>query len=145
MANDPFPLGSVSSGTHSVPDLITAFSRLLEPDSDLSFRVWEFRQNCLSAEEAAQLLDDMFDALDEMAPPYCYFGAHPDDAADFGFWPNWESIDADIRSGELLKVTTLGEIPANYNGLALLTSNGDNDATLYNVEGGAATEVWSTV
>jgi len=140
-----FPLGSVSSGTHSVPDLITAFSRLLEPDSDLSFRVWEFRQNCLSAEEAAQLLDDMFDALDEMAPPYCYFGAHPDDGADFGFWPNWESIDADIRFGELLKITTLGEIPAHYNGSALLTSNGDNDATLYSVEGGVATEVWSTV
>jgi len=141
MANDPFPLGSVSSGTHSVPDLITAFSRSLDPNSDLSFRVWEFRQNCLSDEEATQLLDDMFDGLSEMAPPYCYFGASPDDGADFGFWPEYDLIREAIDGGDLLQVTDIREIPNDYDGQALRVRDGY--MTLFAVIDGAATEIWT--
>jgi len=142
-----FPLGSVSSGTLKQPDLIAAFAAALddlEPGSALAAEAQEYNLDS-DPEEGEWLLEELFEKLDDIAPQYCYFGAHPDDGADFGFWVNWESIDADISSGELLKITTLGEIPANYNGSALLTSNGDTDATLYSVENGVASEVWSTV
>jgi len=31
-------------------------------------------------------LDQIFSALDSLSPAGCYFGAHPGDGANFGFW-----------------------------------------------------------
>lgn len=38
-------------------------------------------------EEADWLLDDLYRALNEVAPNGYYFGGHPGDPADFGYWP----------------------------------------------------------
>ena len=37
-------------------------------------------------EEAEELLEELFEYLNESAPDGCYFGAHPDDGACFGYW-----------------------------------------------------------
>jgi hypothetical protein len=39
------------------------------------------------SEDAAEDLDWLQDQLNEYAPDGHWFGAHPGDAADFGFWP----------------------------------------------------------
>lgn len=96
--------GSVSEGTHREADLIPKYLAVLETyaperveylrgvypksmnywlgDSILSFRL-----------ENEWLLESLYDELDKLAPEGHYFGAHPGDGADFGFWPSEESGD----------------------------------------------------
>jgi len=38
-------------------------------------------------DDAFWFVDALFDALNNAAPDFCYFSAHPGDGALFGFWP----------------------------------------------------------
>lgn len=38
------------------------------------------------SESAASLLESLIDTLDEHAPEECYFGTHPANGSDFGWW-----------------------------------------------------------
>lgn len=96
--------GTVVHGTLRAGDLIPAFFEELErrdPDArDALLDDWErmFDPNedgyALRAytddargEDFGYMLEDLFDALGEIAPEGFYFGAHPGDGSDFGFWP----------------------------------------------------------
>jgi len=85
--------GSVSTGTHRREDLAEAFSLALAglvyegvlgttiTDRALAefVPVWE---------ELNEYLEALETRLDELAAPFgYYFGSHPGDGADFGFWP----------------------------------------------------------
>lgn len=41
-------------------------------------------------EAVGEMWAEVSTALDEMAPPGCYFGSHPGDGADIGFWESEE-------------------------------------------------------
>jgi len=45
-----------------------------------------------SSEEAQYLLENLFDALEECAPDGYYFGSHPGDGSDYGFWEIEETL-----------------------------------------------------
>lgn len=88
---------SVSTGTLRRADLIPAFIDVLaEVDKDKA-RKYNDEYGTIDFDsdkgmsEADELLMELFDALEAIAPEwfgsgYIYFGAHPGDGADFGFW-----------------------------------------------------------
>lgn len=101
-------LGSLSTGTLRPCDLIPTFLRAiahLDPDAyaaildtlEKAGTPIHFLTSIVSSgldvhpwwdsDEAGYLLEDLFDALDALAPEGCYFGSHIGDGSDFGFWP----------------------------------------------------------
>lgn len=89
------------------------------------------------------ILEALFDALNEYAP-YCgYFGAHPGDGADYGFWlcEDWQQS---ARDDGALEVSDTSEVPADYTG-EVIHINDHGNVTLYSAYMGELTEVWSIV
>lgn len=95
--------GSISSGTMRAEDLIPAFSdALIELDDDYTYgtliaksKAWITVANMPAmnddpgeafADAGQEILTELFDALNEAAPDYGYFGAFEGDGADYGFW-----------------------------------------------------------
>jgi hypothetical protein len=40
--------------------------------------------------DAQEIIVSLFDALDQLSPENQYFGSHPGDGADFGYWESYE-------------------------------------------------------
>lgn len=94
-------LGTISHGTMRPQDLIPAFLDALE---EVHPEAYEQMMACAfgpipayvqdegddsewwNSDDAAWLLEELFDALNEAAPDGYYFGAHPGDGSDYGFW-----------------------------------------------------------
>jgi hypothetical protein len=104
-------------------DLLPTFADALEErakdsDDDFDDLIDEVREldltvngYDLSCDEQADLLERLTDALSAVAPNYVYFGAHPGDGSDFGFWVDHDQIEADLADGTLLKLESGGPLP----------------------------------
>ena len=46
-----------------------------------------FSDPTITTEQAAEFTDEMFSRMETYAPEGFYFGMHPDDGADLGYWP----------------------------------------------------------
>src|SRR5690606_23432490 len=111
-------LGTVIHGTLRTEHLILAFLEELEAiDRDRADSFWEripaeafedLEDDWWDSEEAEGSLEELFDVLNEFAPPCCYFGADEGDGSDFGVWIDRFSREEAIENGEVLKVD---EIP----------------------------------
>ena len=89
---------SVSHATLRPQDLIESFTQVLKADGPQKHKqiiqdanVWlevftQAPNDDNLNEEGSYLLEDLFAALDSIAPSGYYFGAHPGDGSDFGFW-----------------------------------------------------------
>lgn len=106
-----FTTGTVSHGTMREQDLIPAFATKLrniawrspidgqiDPEANRLYNAAKDYERQFGAgnrpvwpapdEAASDLLEQLFDALDRYAPDGWYFGAHPGDGSDYGFWPD---------------------------------------------------------
>lgn len=85
-------------------------------------------------------LEMLFDELNNFAPPYFYFGAHPGDGSDYGFWlsESWE------EEFDGLRVSDTSEVPSDYVGEVMHVSDHGN-LTLYAADSGILSEVWGIV
>jgi len=109
MTRKHYPMGSISSGTMRKEDLIPAFVDELEYQAGkddkyhiaLCERINEAMENdgYFDGEDSYFDLEELFDALDEYSAPYFYFGAHPGDGSDYGWWLAIDDIDATMVDG----------------------------------------------
>lgn len=147
-------IGSVSSGTMRPSDLLDRFADELEGlillNGDHFSRPENFSErdrlnnlvgechDALSAEStdddhARDLVDKLFDALEMFAPAYCYFGAHPDDGADYGFWPDMDAINDLPSVDDPAGVDEMGEDCKSV--------NDHGNLTVYDADGNALLEL----
>lgn len=140
-------IGSVSHATLRPEDLLPAFADTLETLARDFKRARQYRKLIKEArsvdpesDDAPEVLSELEDALQEFAPPYFYFGAHPGDGSDFGFWlPEnpFEDFDG-------LRVSDTSAVPRGYSG-EVLHINDHGNATLYACTRGRCHEVWAIV
>lgn len=96
----PAPIiGTISHGTLRVQDLLRAFAdeldRLEVMSGDIAkareyARMLDMHHNDVAPQvylDADDCLQTLSSKLEELAPEDCYFGTHPGDGSDFGFWP----------------------------------------------------------
>ena len=128
----------LSSATMRSEDLIPTFIDFLETVADqceitdeveeLKVEVdkLEFEENPSygtyytdeSQEDASWILNEsIWDMLNQIAPDFTYFGAHPGDGACYGFWTDDESLKEAvlIRLGDLTEDSDLDEIQNTVN------------------------------
>lgn len=143
-------IGSVSHGTMRPEDLVPTFLDTLKELSPRRYfqlkkdnpEVWEWLDDTSKANEEIDyfLNEVLFDALNLFAPPYFYFGAHPGDGSDYGFWLSENAIE----EFEGLKVNDLSEIPKGYIGEVLLINDHGN-TSLYWQGKRKLKDIWSVV
>ena len=103
-----FQLGSISTGTLRTEDLLFDFALALREFEDkwnseheaLYDQAKQHMAQAPSESELNQTVSNLQDALQEYCPPFVYFGALEGDGADFGFWPDIETIQEIVNIAE---------------------------------------------
>lgn len=120
--------------------------------ADIESRMYsgdEFNPDYWDSEDAYYDLNEtLFDELQVFAPPLAYFGSHPGDGADYGFWL---TDDLDCFGGLAVndrdrdcEYHDLSDIPADYVG-EVLHVNDHGNVTLYVQQDGELHELWALV
>ena len=159
-------IGSVSHGTMRSVDLLSTFADVLEDyikanaddvldalqtvlDDARALQAVlgdgdDFDEDAANPDTLDAMVEELFDALDGIAPPYCTFGAHEGDGADYGFWPCLESLEEAAYEGDdVIKVEDMSQVPASWRGYVMQVSDHGNVTLLEPVV--THREVWSVV
>jgi hypothetical protein len=154
--------GPISSCTMRPEDLIPNFAwelDILRNGTNKAHRALATRARNLKIapdgyykdeEAAGYVLDELFEALDDYAPVYAYFGASPYDGADYGFYLS-EDFEQEFEGYEISDPSELDDLPAMSGNVYMdaLYVNDHGNMTLYAAytRGRKTTwrEVWSLV
>jgi hypothetical protein len=142
-------IGSVSYGTMRPEDVIPRLCATAREygirNRELSEIERNMRRKPMYFDDCAADWDFLVDLLNCHLAPYMFFGAHPGDGSDFGFWPDVDGALQAADDGDMLKVFDTADVPNNYRGFVLEVNDHDN-VTLWNVKrGGVWEEVWGCV
>jgi hypothetical protein len=149
-------IGSVSTGTLRTEDLLEAFAAELDRlrnTSQVHYRLVFDSQNRYylddgrdeREEEAAELVNELIDALQEYAPPFVYFGTLEGDGADFGFWVDRDAIEEALREAKYDDDDDDGYTYLEDYGLWLHVNDHGNVTLLTNVDGAPREVIWAVV
>ncbi len=149
-----YPMGSVSTCTMRPEDLIPSFvyeieTHLRRGDAikghyalirGINARMR--KGDYYDSEDSLYDLESLFDAMGEYSAPYFYFGAHPGDGSDYGYWL-CEDFQEDFDG---LTVSDTSEVPTTYRG-EVLHINERGNVTLYvkTNSHGDMREIWGVV
>ena len=158
-----FQLGSISHGTLRTEDLLPAFTYTMgelthSPISNTSkypneamAKLWDEAIHLIGTDQwwtldpedsgVDALLNDLTDALNELCPPFVYFGTLEGDGADFGFWPDMPRITEEMRNYPENYDTTSGEVTLTDDNVIVQVSDHGN-VTVMDMERNV---IWSVV
>ena len=162
---EKYIIGSISSYTMKEEDLIPIFlDTLREFDEDRADEIQEDVDKLnliessdfgdyydheddidgMSSQELASYIinEDLFEALSEHCPPFFYFGSHPGDGADYGFWFDEDAMQDAIYEGEVKSFDDESpDFPVEDCDYVVVVNDHGN-MTLYTFQG---EEIWSIV
>ena len=145
-------IGSVSHGTLRSQDLLSVFLVTLRElgdtktvdriNAEIPPKAFKDKNDeWWSTGEAEEIINGLFDALDNFAPPFFYFGTHEGDGSDFGFWFSPDAFEQACLAGEVFKVN--GEWPASLPACEYVAKISDHgNVTLYDKK---RNEIWAIV
>lgn len=92
--SDRYVNQSVSHATMRTEDLVPVFIDFLDmtrgktgvPEVKIAMLKEEWERVAGTEEEDYFLNEDLGEYMNKIAPEGCYFGSHPGDGSDFGFW-----------------------------------------------------------
>jgi hypothetical protein len=139
-------IGSVSHATMNPDHLIPRFIDAIEYFAPRRAGKLRKELDTLTNEEDKDLFlnETLFDALNEYAPAYFYFGSHPGDGCDYGFWLS-EQWDQDLIDNGGIKVNDLSELPKGFTGEFAVVNDHGNATLYYRSANWRIVEVWAVV
>ena len=112
-----FQLGSISTGTLRTQDLLPVFLETfialggnvpsdLECGSYIEYLNWPNPETTAcdeddkfwDSEDAMWDMEALTDGLNNLCPPFVYFGTLEGDGSDFGFWPDMEALNEAMQN-----------------------------------------------
>lgn len=134
----PFQLGSISTGTLNTKDLLEqCFVALRAIDSDNSVLTMK-----VVGWHAQSILAALLSALNNLCPPFVYFGAHPG-GADLGFWPDIDRLIDEIAGGRAEDIENgVDYVMADFSGGSCIVQFANGNPCVMDMDRNI---LWSTV
>ncbi len=152
MKNQKYIIGTVSHGTMRNEDLIPEFVYILKQFSKgknkAQYKECKEIEKRMKSENYFQsegsdfdLNEFLFDALQDYALPYFYFGSHPGDGSDYGYWLT-DNFQEDFDG---LEVNDLSEVPKDYAGEIAVVNDHGNISLYHKAKTQEPKEIWAIV